>query len=98
MLHAWNDVECVTILKNCKEAVEKVDGGKVVIIDIVLKKDEDLPELNDAKLNYDFMTMVLTNGRERSEDDWKTLFLEAGFGSYKITATTGIRSFIEVFP
>ena len=98
MLHAWNDGECVTILKNCKEAVEKVDRGKVVIIDIVLKKGDDSPESRDAKLNYDFMTMVLTNGRERSEEDWKKLFIEAGFSSYKITATIGIRSFIEVFP
>lgn len=99
ILHDWSDEECVKILKKCKEALPSNGKGKVIIIEIVLNDNkEDDNDLADAKLYFDFLMMVLLTGRERSEKDWKNLFLNAGFSHYKITPMFGLRSLIEVFP
>ncbi|CAI0445124.1 unnamed protein product [Linum tenue] len=99
ILHDWNDEECVKILKKCKEAVlSRGEGGKVIIIDIVMNEKKDEHELAGTKLLYDLLMMLVVNGKERSEKEWERLFLEAGFKHYKITALVGLRSLIEVFP
>ncbi|KAH0647124.1 hypothetical protein KY290_033124 [Solanum tuberosum] len=38
ILHNWNDEDCVKILKKCKESIPSRDeGGKLIIIDVVLE-------------------------------------------------------------
>lgn len=88
------------ILKRCREAIpSRAEGGKVIIIDLVLssKKDEH-DQLSKTKLFNDMMMMVLVAGRERCEEEWEKLFLEAGFSHYKITPRFGVLSLIEVYP
>lgn len=86
-------------LKKCREAIaSKADGGKVIIIDIVINEKKDEHELTEAKLFFDMLMMVVVTGRERTEKEWESLFLEAGFSHYKITPLFGLRSLIEVFP
>jgi len=46
---------------------------------------------------FDLYIMVV-NGMERDEQEWKKIFLEAGFSDYKITPVLGGRSIIEVYP
>jgi isoflavone-7-O-methyltransferase len=46
----------------------------------------------------DILMMTLANGKERDEEEWWNLFKEAGFTSYRIAATLGVRSIIEVYP
>ncbi|KAK2413439.1 isoflavone 7-O-methyltransferase [Trifolium repens] len=46
ILHDWNDDDCVKILKISKEAVLRENkGGKVIIIDIVINKEQDEHEM-----------------------------------------------------
>ena len=100
-MHDWSDEECVQILRKCKEAIpSKEKGGKVIIIDILLKsqqKGDDDHEAIETQLLFDMLMMVLLKGRERNEKDWAKLFFEAGFNDYKITAALGLRSIIEVY-
>ncbi|XP_015873998.3 trans-resveratrol di-O-methyltransferase [Ziziphus jujuba] len=96
-LHAYSDEECLKILKKCREAIPS-DGGKVIIIDIVINKEREEHQVTDAKLFFDMLMMVVVTGRERSERDWESLFLEAGFRSYTILPLFGLRSLIEVYP
>lgn len=101
VMHNWSDEECVKILQRCREAITDTNEGrkgKVLIIDIVLGRDEEAADMTEARLIFDVMMMVLLTGRERTEKEWEKLFLEAGFMSYKITPLFGIRSLIEVFP
>lgn len=58
----------------------------------------DETELMRAKSKDDIMTMMLTNGKERSGRDWQEIVTNAGFSRCEITATVGIRSIMEVFP
>ncbi|XP_051135950.1 probable O-methyltransferase 3 [Andrographis paniculata] len=99
ILHDWNDESSTRILKKCKEAI--LEGGKVIIIDIVLT--DDCPRDNDnvveeAQLISDMLMMNCVNGKERSESEWAKLFTDAGFTNYKFSRVLGARSVIEVYP
>ncbi|KAJ8545481.1 hypothetical protein K7X08_018064 [Anisodus acutangulus] len=90
--------------ENLKEA-EKLSGiktngrkGKVLIIDMVLTRNEEEADMTEVKLIFDVMMLVLLTGRKELRKKWEKLFLEAGFMSYKITPVFGLRSLIEVFP
>ncbi|PON57120.1 O-methyltransferase COMT-type [Trema orientale] len=98
VLHDWNEEECLKILKKCRGAIPCNGKGKVIIIEIVINDHKDEQELTEGKLYFDLMMMAVVTGRERSEKEWKKLFLEAGFTRYKITPIFGLRSLIEVFP
>ena len=100
-MHDWNDEECIQILGKCKEAIpSKENGGKVIIIDMVLsdqQKEADDHEAIETQLFFDMMMMVLLRGKQRNEREWAKLFSEAGFNDYKITPVLGLRSLIEVY-
>jgi hypothetical protein len=42
--------------------------------------------------------MIFLNGIERDEQEWRKIFLEAGFSDYKIMPVLGVRSIIELYP
>ncbi|XP_031473063.1 probable O-methyltransferase 3 [Nymphaea colorata] len=96
ILHDWDEEECLKILRRCKEAIPK-PGGKVIVADIVRKKWDD-QVFNEVQLMLDLHMMVLHNGKERNEEEWKKLFMDAGFSSYKIVTTMGVHSLIELCP
>ncbi|KAJ9686221.1 hypothetical protein PVL29_015227 [Vitis rotundifolia] len=99
ILHDWSDEECVKILKRCREAIpSKENGGKVIIIDMIMMKNQGDYKSIETQLFFDMMMMILVTGRERDENEWEKLFLDAGFSHYKITPILGLRSLIEVYP
>nr|KYP74598.1 Isoflavone-7-O-methyltransferase 6 [Cajanus cajan] len=98
VLHDWNDEKCIKILEKCKDSISgKGNGGKVIIIDIVINEKLDHQDMTQTKLCQD-ISMMTINGKERTEEEWKHLFIEAGFKHYKIFPILGFRSLIEVFP
>ncbi|THF96252.1 hypothetical protein TEA_010433 [Camellia sinensis var. sinensis] len=50
VLHNWSDEDCVKILKRCREAIPSKEGGKVIIIDIVVDGDKDEHDITETKL------------------------------------------------
>ncbi|XP_010916035.1 trans-resveratrol di-O-methyltransferase [Elaeis guineensis] len=98
ILHDWSDEHCIRILKRCKEAIPpKKDGGKVIIIDIVVGVTTDFSISVEPQLLFDIEMMILCTGKERSETEWRHLFHVAGFSDYKITPSMGLRSIIELY-
>ncbi|RWW59720.1 hypothetical protein BHE74_00033332 [Ensete ventricosum] len=98
VLHDWSDVACVRILQRCKEAIpSKEDGGKVVIVEMVLNVDDSLPELAETQLLFDLFMMANTSGKQRSEAEWSELFKSAGFSDYTLKPLLDFRSVIEVY-
>ncbi|KAK9150023.1 hypothetical protein Syun_008332 [Stephania yunnanensis] len=97
VMHDWNDEECTKILKNCRKAIPK-KGGKVVIVDLVLR-----PEGNGL---FDSMGVVFdllmiahsSGGKERTENEWKKLLEAGGFPRYNIIQIPTLASIIEAFP
>ncbi|XP_054776404.1 isoflavone 7-O-methyltransferase-like [Prosopis cineraria] len=98
ILHNWDDENAMKILNNCKEAISKKGGGKVIIIDAVIKEKEDEHEMTEVKLLFDIMMMSNFNGKERTEEEWKKLLVSAGFKHHKIAPLFGFRSIIEAYP
>ncbi|KAI3744116.1 hypothetical protein L1987_57192 [Smallanthus sonchifolius] len=92
ILHDWSDEDCMKILKRCREAIpSKENGGKLIIIDMVVTVREGENDLLETQLFCDMLMMTLVTGRERSEKDWAKLFVDAGFSDYKITPILGLR-------
>ncbi|CAL5079262.1 unnamed protein product [Urochloa decumbens] len=99
VLHNWSDEDCVQILKRAKEAIStREPKGKVVITEVVLASPSNKQTL-EAQLLMDLCMMVVLEGKERTEEAWHKIFLDAGFTRYKITPISETtRSLIEVFP
>ncbi|PHU05241.1 hypothetical protein BC332_26063 [Capsicum chinense] len=65
VMHNWSDEDCVKILQRCREArIYNDEGikGKVLIIDMVLNRDEDEADMTEVKLLFDVLIMVLLAG------------------------------------
>ncbi|KAK9131979.1 hypothetical protein Scep_011507 [Stephania cephalantha] len=85
VLYDWSDEECVKILKRCREAISsKEEGGKVIIVDMVIDMKESTHESTKIQLMFDMEMMVEVTGKERTRHEWEKLFIEAGFITYKI--------------
>jgi len=100
ILHDWSDDDCIKILEQCKEAIPNKDqGGKVIIIDIVVDNNTNTLKHSITQILFDMQMMSLTvGGKERTEEEWKKLFVSAGFDDYKVLPILGLRSIIEVYP
>ncbi|KAF7104913.1 hypothetical protein CFC21_105772 [Triticum aestivum] len=97
VLHHWSDDDCVKILTQCKNAIpSREEGGKVIVIDIVVEPSLG-PVMFEAQTLMDLLMLVFTRGRQRSENDWRELFMKAGFTDYKIIKKLGARGVIEVY-
>ncbi|KAM3286240.1 hypothetical protein P3S67_025039 [Capsicum chacoense] len=66
VMHNWSDEDCVKILWRCREASTYNDEerkGKVLIIDMVLNRDEDEADMTEVKLLFNvLMTVLLARG------------------------------------
>jgi O-methyltransferase domain len=65
-------------------------------MDIVVNSESDLPKAAETSLLFDLNMMVLFNGKERDEQEWKNIFHEVGYSHYKIYPTLGVGSIIEL--
>ncbi|KAJ0076235.1 hypothetical protein Patl1_33967 [Pistacia atlantica] len=82
ILHDWGDEESLKIFKRCREAIpSKEKGEKVIIIELAMGMEDQSEGSMETQLCFDMMMMCLFNTAE----EWKKLFLEAGFTHYKIT-------------
>lgn len=89
ILHDWDDDEAVAILRNCRKAM--LPGGKVVVVESVI------PPGNEPSLGkwLDLSMLVSHSGRERTKEQYRRLFAEAGLTLHRIISTTVETSMIE---
>jgi hypothetical protein len=89
ILHDWSDEQCVTILRNCRQAM--ASDARVLIIESVIQPGND-PTF--AK-TLDVVMMGLVPGRERTEADFAALLGDAGLRLDRVTTTKAPLSIIE---
>lgn len=92
VLHDWDDDRAVTILSAVREAVPS--HGRLVVVEMVLAPG-DQPDM--GKL-VDIVMMVMTGGRERSEEEFSALFARAGFRLSRVIETTTRHRVLEGLP
>lgn len=97
MLHHWSDEECIKILAQCKKAIpSREEGGKVLVGDIVIGSSPG--PILETQLLMDIAMLTVSKGRQRDENDWRDIFMKAGFTDYKLVSQFGARGVFEVYP
>ncbi|KAK1621337.1 hypothetical protein QYE76_026854 [Lolium multiflorum] len=83
VLTTWTNDECTAILKNCHKALP--EGGKLIACEPVVPETTDTSTRTRALLENDIfvMTTYRTQGRERSEEEFRQLGLAAGFTGFR---------------
>jgi hypothetical protein len=72
IIHDWEDEESVAILRTCRAAM----GPEAVAL--VIERDLGAPNENPAAKLSDLNMLVMPGGRERTQDEYKELFRQAG--------------------
>jgi hypothetical protein len=92
IIHDWDDEHALTILKNCRRATP--DHGRLLIIERIIPPGND----PDQGKMTDLQMLVSHGGRERTVEEFKALFEDAGFDLTTIIPTRGQLSVIEGKP
>jgi hypothetical protein len=93
ILHDWDDESCLRILAHCRRAMKP--DGKLLVLDSILPPGN---EPHPAKL-FDLNMLVMTHGgRERTEEEFRSLFERAGFHLTRIVPTSAPGCYIEGTP
>jgi hypothetical protein len=73
VLHDWTDDECRIILANSRAALEC--DGRLLVLELVVPDDDQW----HPSMWSDLGMMVLTGGKERSAEDFRSLLADAGY-------------------
>jgi hypothetical protein len=89
IIHDWNDEQSITILKNCRNVMNK--GGKVLVVEMVL------PEGNEPSFGkfMDLQMLLYLRGCERTETEYRVLFGQAGFELSRVIPMPSPFSIVE---
>jgi len=92
IVHDWNDEQCITFLGNCRSAMSST--SKLLVIEAVL------PGRNEPSWHklMDLNMLVMTGGRERTEQEYRDMFRAAGFRLTKVIPTPTGFSWLEGVP
>jgi SAM-dependent methyltransferase len=89
IIHDWDDQRSVTILKNCHRAM--VENAKLLLVEAVVPAGGE-PHISKF---VDLNMLVMTGGRERTADEYRSLLGASGFRLTRIAATDSPMSVIE---
>jgi SAM-dependent methyltransferase len=81
IIHDWDDERCLRLLRNCHKSMQ--GDGRVICVDSVLPPMGNTAG-TPAKL-LDITMLVFITGKERTEEQWTSLYRAAGFGIRSIT-------------
>jgi len=88
IIHDWDDAEAVSILRNCRDAMNP--DGRILLVETVI------PPLDQPCFGkwLDLM-MLIVGGRERTEEQYGRLFSQAGLRVSRIVPTAHEVSIVE---
>lgn len=89
IIHDWDDEKSITILKNCHHSL--AEHGKLILVEAVVPSGSE-PHFSKF---IDLNMLVMTGGRERTEDEYGALYDTAGFRLTRIVPTESPFSVIE---
>lgn len=89
IIHDWDDEKSLTILRNCHQAMSP--AGKLLVIESVIPPGN---EPFGGKF-LDLVMLLIPGGKERTEDEYRTLFGKSGFELTRVVPTGTEVSIIE---
>ena len=91
IIHDWDEDRALTILGNCRAALQGKPKGKLALIEFVVP-DGNVPHMSKI---IDLEMLYFPGGRERTEQEYGELFAKAGFRLTRVVATKAPYSVIE---
>ena len=89
IIHDWDDEQAALILTNCHDAL--APAGKLLLVEMVVPSDNQ-PNMAQA---MDLNMLAILGGRERTEEEYRTLLKASGFKLERVIATHSPFSVIE---
>jgi hypothetical protein len=89
IIHDWEDEKCVTILRSCHRAM--LPTSKLLVIESVIPPGN---EPFHGKF-LDLVMLLIPGGKERTENEYRTLFERAGFELTRFVSTGTEVSIVE---
>jgi len=89
IIHDWDEEKSTAILKNCHRAM--TEGGKLLLVEAVVPMGSE-PHFSKF---IDLNMLVMTGGRERTEDEYRALLAASGFKLTRIIPTASPMSVVE---
>ncbi|TDO68666.1 methyltransferase family protein [Kribbella sp. VKM Ac-2571] len=89
VIHDWADAESIAILRNCRQALRP--GGRVLLVEQLLDLSPDPVRTAFSDLNM----LIMTGGRERTTDEYRTLLAAADLELVDTVATASTTFVIE---
>lgn len=96
VIHDWDDERAIAILKRIREAIG--DDGKLLLVEGLYPERADTSFTSVGAARNDCNMMVVTGGRQRSEDELRQLYDAAGFRLARVLPTTAGVSIVEGAP
>jgi hypothetical protein len=81
VIHDWDDPPAVEILRQCRTAIG--DIGKLLLVEYLVRPGNEPDPLKFR----DLMMLVMVGGRERTAEDFRRLYTEAGFRLMEVIPT-----------
>lgn len=92
IIHDWDERACLTILRNCREAMGP--HGRLLIVEMVLPSG-DAP--HPGKI-LDLAMLALVGGQERTAEEYAELLATAGFRLERVVPTRSPVGVVEAVP
>ncbi len=89
IIHDWDDERSITILRNCHRAM--TENGKLLLVEAVVPRGSE-PHFSKF---IDLNMLVMTGGRERTENEYRMLLEASAFKLTRIIPTESPMSVIE---
>ena len=90
VLHDWPDYEALKILRRARQAIH--EDGRLYVVEMVLDETSGDGGLLDLNM------LVMTQGLERTEKQFKDLLINADFKINRVMGTGFVNSIIEASP
>jgi len=94
IIHDWDDHRAGIILKNCCDALRKVEPGRLILVEAIVPQGSE-PHM--SKLT-DMQMLVLAGGRERTREEFQQLLAHSGFRMTVVVPTQSFVSVVEAVP
>jgi hypothetical protein len=92
IIHDWGEDQCLTILRNCRRAMNP--GCRLLIIEMVLPTG-NTP--HPGKMP-DIVMLAVAGGQERTEPEYRDLLEKTGFQLTRVVPTDSAVSIVEALP
>ncbi|KAF7820061.1 isoliquiritigenin 2'-O-methyltransferase-like [Senna tora] len=96
-LHNWSEERCIQVLKKCHKSLR--EGGKVIIIDLIMPEVAKVSDGHKIVSLLDNIMFLQAGGKERSEAEFAALCKASGFSTFviasRVFSTLGVIEFYK---